>query len=214
MRGSLCSRLRSTAATAAAAALLAVVVTVTPLAPAGATNHHVKTVVATGSVTCSKVSGSITYHPAEHHVSTEPVRIVFVFHASQCKTKNSNVKNVTGGSLSEVVVNPTNACASGISSHPVHATGTWTARNMKIHSTTGTYSGFDFVFAANGDVGVVIPNTGGSARITGSFAGTNHGATSTVVGYINLTATQVRAQCLSPQGLSSVKITSGRVTSL
>jgi hypothetical protein len=195
-----------------ASVLLAGLVALAPLAQVGASTHRAKIVVATGSVTCTKVTGSVTYHPAEHHISTGPVRIVFVFHASQCRTKGSNVKDVTGGSLSEVVARPTNACASGISSHPVHATGTWTAKNVKLHSTTGIYSGFAFVFAPSGDVGVDIPETGGTAHITGSFAGTNHGATSTVVSYINLTATEVRAECLSPKGLSSVTITSGRVS--
>ena len=54
-------------------------------------------VVATGSIICSKVTGSVTSRPAEHHVSTRTVRIVFVFHASHCTTRHSNVKNVTGG---------------------------------------------------------------------------------------------------------------------
>jgi len=212
MSGILSVTFRRTAVAVAAAALLAGAVALAPLAPAGATKHHAKVIVATGSITCSKVSGSVTYHPAEHHVSTGPVRIVFVFHASHCTTKHSNVKNVTGGSLSEVVTKPTNACASGISSHPVHATGTWTAKKMKLHSTTGTFSGFGFVFANNGDVGVKIPNVGGTAHITGSFAGINHGATSTVVSYVNLTATEIRAACLSPKGLSSLRITRGRAT--
>ena len=214
VRSLLRSGSRGTAVASVATALLVGIVGLVPLASADASKDHAKMVVATGSIICNKVSGSVTYHPAEHHVSTGPVRIVFVFHASHCTTKDSNVKNVTGGSLSEVVTKPTNACASGISSHPVHATGTWTAKNVRLHSTTGTYSGFDFVIATNGDVGVVIPNSGGTAHITGSFAGTNHGATSKVVSYINLTATEIRAACLSPRGLSSVRITSGRVTSL
>jgi len=212
VKGSLSSRFRGPAVAVVAAALMASVMVLAPLSPAGGATHHAKMLVATGTIACTKVSGSVTYHPAEHHVSTGPVRIVFVFHASHCTTMRSNVKAVTGGSLSEVVTKPTNACASGITTHPVHATGTWTAKNVKLHSTTGTYSGFGFVFATNGDVGVVIPNTGGTAHITGSFAGTNHGATSTVVSYINLTATQIRAECLSPKGLTSVRITSGRVT--
>jgi hypothetical protein len=195
-----------------ATALLASAGALVPLAPAGATKHPAKIVVATGSITCSSVSGSVTYHPAEHHVGTVPVRIAIVFRTSHCITTGSNVKRVTGGSLSEVVVKPTNACASGIYSHTVHATGTWTAPRMKLRSSTGTFSGFDFAFAANGDVGVAIPNVGGTAHITGSFAGHNHGATSSAVAYINLTAQQVRAACLSSRGLTSLKITGGRAT--
>jgi hypothetical protein len=185
----------------------------TPLAVA-ATKPHAKVVVATGSISCSKVSGLITFHPAEHHVGTVSERISVAFRASQCTTTGSNVKKVKSGSLSEVITRPTNACLSAMEvlSHPVHATGTWTAEKVKLHSTTGTFSGFAFVFAADGDVGVQIPNIGGSARVTGSFAGAHHGARSTAVGYINLTAKEVRAACRSPQGLSSLKITSGRAT--
>jgi hypothetical protein len=72
------------------------------------------------------------------------------------------------------------------------------------------FSGFSFVEAANGDVGVESPQPGGTARVTGSFAGANRGATSALVSYINLTAAQIRAACLSAKGLTSLTITGGR----
>lgn len=183
-----------------------------PLTPAVASTHHAKVVVATGDVSCGEVSGSVTYHPPEHHVGTVSEKIKFVFRASHCTTRGSDVKHVLAGSLSETVARPSNACASGIFSHPVTATGSWKAKNLTLHDTTGTFSGWSFVFAANGDVGFEIPNKGGSARITGSFAGSNHGATSSIVSYINLSAKQVRAACLSAHGLASVRITRGRAT--
>jgi hypothetical protein len=212
MRGVLSGGSRRAAVAVVASAFLAAASALAPVVPAGAT--HAKVVVATGTISCSKVSGSITFHPAEHHVGTRPERIAVVFHTSHCVTTGSNVKSVTGGSLSEVITRPTNECASSLAifSHPVHATGTWTAKRMRLHSTTGTFSGFAFTFATNGDVGVVIPNEGGTAHITGSFAGTNHGASSTAAGFINLTALEVRAACKSPQGLPLLRITSGRVT--
>lgn len=208
------SRFQRAAVAVVAATTLLCTAALVPVAASAATKHHAKVVVATGTISCGQVSGSITFHPAEHHVGTVPERISVVFHASRCTTKGSNVKKVQSGSLSEVITRPTNACLSAMEvlSHAVHASGTWAAGKMKLHSTTGTFSGFAFVFAANGDVGVMIPNNGGTARITGSFAGTNHGATSTAVGYINRTAKEVRAACLSPQGLSSLKITNGRAT--
>ena len=212
VRGSLRNRPRGVVGTMIAVTMLIGTAALIPPASASPAKSHPKVVVATGSVTCSKISGSISFHPAEHHVGTAREKITFVFRASHCVTSGSNVKNVTSGYLSEVVTRPDNACASGLYSQPLHATGTWTAKNLRLRATTGKFSGFDFVCASNGDVGLVIPNKGGSAQITGSFAGSNHGATSTAVSYMNLTATQVRAACLSSQGLSSLKFTGGRVT--
>jgi hypothetical protein len=68
------------------------------------------------------------------------------------------------------------------------------------------------VYNKAGDVGFTVPNTGGSATVTGSFAGTDHGKHSTATVFTNMTPIQFRDDCLSPTGLSRQAIVSGVAT--
>ncbi|MFI5034990.1 MAG: hypothetical protein ACHQFZ_02155 [Acidimicrobiales bacterium] len=199
---------RSTAVIVTAVVALSVV---SPLAgsSAASTARKAHLVVATGSVTCTKVTGSITYRPPIHHVGTVPETQVFTFHASRCSTKGSNVHRVSSGSLTASVHRPLNSCIDLL----VHAklssgTGTWIPKS--IHPTTAHFSGFAFVYNAAGDVGFALPNPGGTATVRGSFAGRDHGARSTVTVYTNFTPAQFRDQCLAPAGVARESLVSGR----
>jgi hypothetical protein len=48
--------------------------------------------------------------------------------------------------------------------------------------------------------------------VTGSFAGTDHGARSSATVYTNMTALQFHAACMSPAGVSRQTILSGTAT--
>jgi len=173
--------------------------------PAAAAKHRV--VVATGSITCTKVTGSITFSPPVHHVATGPETQTFSFHASGCTTRKSNVRSVTSGYLSYSVHRPNNSCLGLLAAEPSTGSGTWTPR--WIHATTASFSGFTFVDNTTGDVGFTVPNTNGTARTTGSFTGGDHGARSTATIYINMTALQFRDACLSPAGVARQIVTGG-----
>lgn len=179
-----------------------------PLAPASA--GSTKTVVATGSVTCTQISGTITYHPAEHHVGTTTESQVLTFHAGDCTTKGSNVHHVTGGSLTVVMHRPSNSCLDLLASEASTGTGFWTPKSVA--ATKGAFSGYTIVVNAQGDAGFSIPNTGGTAKLSGSFAGKNHGATSRATVYTNMTAVQFIKACKSSAGLSTQKILGGTAT--
>lgn len=172
------------------------------------TNH--KVVVASGSITCTKVTGSIRFRPAVHHIGTQRETQTVTFRASKCTTRGSNVKHVTSGSLTVVVHRSSNSCISLLSSEHPRGTGTWSPKS--VHSTTASFTGFAFVSSKTGDVGFRVPNAGGSAKVTGSFAGKDHGKHSTATVYTNLTPGQFRSACLSSNGLSAQAIVSGVVT--
>jgi len=164
-------------------------------------------VVATGSVVCTKVTGSTTFHPPVHHIGTGPETQVFVFHASGCTTSKSNVKHVTSGSLTVSIHRASNSCVDMLLSQPSKGSGTW--KPNTIHSTTASFSGFSFVNSKAGKAGFTVPNVGGKAVVTGSFAGTDHGARSTATVYTNLSALQFHAACMKPAGLAREPIVSG-----
>ncbi len=169
-----------------------------------------KGVVATGSVTCTHVTGSITFTPAVRHIGTTPETQVITVHASGCSTKGSNVKRVASGTLVVTLQRPSNSCVGLLFTQLPKGTGTW--KPSSIHRTTASFSGFGFVYATSGDVGITVPNKGGSSTVTGSFAGRDRGRRSTATIYTNMTPDQFRNACLSPAGLSRQLIVSGVAT--
>ncbi len=177
--------------------------------PAGASSKP-KVVVATGAIVCTKVTGSVTYHPPVHHVGTTPETQVFSFHASHCTTTGSNVRHVTGGSLTASVHRTVNSCIDLLQAKLSSAKVTWTPRS--IHPSTTHFSGFVFVTNAAGDEGFKLPNPGGTATVAGSFAGKDHGARSSATVYINTTALQFRDACMAPAGVAREAIIGGRVS--
>jgi hypothetical protein len=169
-----------------------------------------KVIVATGSVTCKKVTGSIVFRPAVRHVGTTAETQVVTFRASACTTKGSNVRRVTSGQLTVTVHRPSNSCVDLLSTELPTGTGRWTPSST--HPTTASFSGLEFVDNKAGDVGFTVPNPGGTAHVTGSFAGTDHGRRSTATVYTNMTPLQFRDACLSAAGLSKQFIVSGVAT--
>jgi hypothetical protein len=69
------------------------------------------------------------------------------------------------------------------------------------------FSGFDPVVNASGDLGFSVPNSGGTASVTGSYSRSDGGASSTAKAFTNETAGQIASQCTT--GLASLTIASG-----
>lgn len=173
-----------------------------------ATKHSKpKVTVATGSIVCHKVTGTITLSPPDRRGGTKPEKMVWTVHASACTTSKSNTSHVKSGGVTAVVHEATNACGGLVGSQALHATFTWSPTS--IHSTAGTFSGFTFLQNKAGEEGFTLPNTRGTASVTGSFAGKNHGSLSRVTVYTNLTIARFRAACESKTGLTDYKIISG-----
>ena len=189
--------------------LIAVVAFAMSLTAVGSPPASAKTkvVVATGGVVCTRVTGSTSFYPPVRHIGTKPETPVFVFHASGCRTTKSNVKHVTSGNLTVSIHRASNSCVDLLLSQPSKGSGTW--KPGSIHGTTASFSGFSFVHNKAGDAGFTVPNAGGTATVTGSFAGTDHGARSTATVYMNMTALQFRAACMAPAGVSRETIISG-----
>jgi hypothetical protein len=166
-----------------------------------------KVTVATGSIVCKKVTGTVTFSPPDQRGGTTPETQVFSIHASGCHTTKSDVSHVKGASLTATLHRATNACAGLEGSAAFSATFAWSPNS--IHDTVATFSGVTFMQNNAGDVGLTIPNTGGTASLKGSFAGKDHGAQSTITAFTNMTLGQFKAACDSTAGLSRYSIVSG-----
>jgi len=187
------------------------VLAVAPLVgPATPSSAKARVVVATGSVTCTTITGTVTFSPPVRHVGTRPETQTVSIRASHCRTSKSNVARVTGGRLVAAIHRPSNNCSDLLVAESPKSTGTWTPSS--VHSTTASFSGFSFVTNGVGDIGFTLPNAGGKARVTGSFAGKDHGARSHATVYLNMTAHQFVAGCLSAAGVAREVIIGGSAT--
>jgi hypothetical protein len=75
-----------------------------------------------------------------------------------------------------------------------------------------TFSGYSVGTGPSGGGEFTLPKAPGTAKVTGSFAGSDHGAGSKAAAVSSQTATELVAACGSSAGLASIPVTSGNVT--
>src|ERR1700722_15096245 len=92
-------------------ALSLVVVLATACSSGGGSNG-----VATGSITCSSLSGSATFSPALTLIGSSPETTNITLQATGCTTSGSNVAHVTSGAAVTVEKLASNGCTSLLSS--------------------------------------------------------------------------------------------------
>jgi hypothetical protein len=80
-----------------------------------------------------------------------------------------------------------------------------------VHPSVLTFSGYGAASSPSGE-GFRLPKAGATAKVTGSFAGSDHGASSTATAFSGQTTTQLLTACESTAGLTSIAVTSGSVS--
>jgi hypothetical protein len=193
------------------AGTLMAVVALTPAA-AGAKS------AASGTITCSAVTGTVTFKPglhsntlpSKHHgISKEAVNLDLA--KSGCvvggdsspvgDTGNFTTKSTVSGQFTCAVLaaNPGPG-----SSWTVKWGGKLTSSVVGFPDSQETAQGPDNVIGANYPAPVT-----GNASVTGSYPGADAGASSTLVWETSTPVTQVEAACASTSGLTSLTVTSG-----
>jgi hypothetical protein len=179
-------------------------------------------VIATGTIRCNRVVGSVDFSPpltaSGHSAETIAVRA----NLSHCSELGSNVSSVSGGVTTLTVTVPTNSCSGLLqfpallgnvstpsSSRPITADTTWAPKSIR--PSVMTFSGFVLTSDDNGDPGFAFPGSGHRAKIVGSFAGSDKGALSVASVFTHEKANAILSRC-SSSGLTSIEIFSGQVT--
>lgn len=165
--------------------------------------------IAAGSVTCTKVTGKVTFDPPLTGSGTSPEKSEVTLDASGCTVTGSSVK-VESGVAVTTIPSPTSACTSLLSSKPVAVAVTWTPST--IHASVLSFSGFSAGTNPAGDAGFVLPSSGGTSVVTGSFAGSDKGAKSTASLYSGYTTVGLLGLCSAKAGLASLNVSTGQVT--
>jgi hypothetical protein len=166
--------------------------------------------LATGGVTCTNITGSLTFTPPLTTKGGSAESTAITLSAAGCTTQGSNVSTVSGASGSATITSTTNSCTGLLNSRPLKVAMTWSPSTVR--SSVVTFSGYGGVTNASGGEGFKLPNAGGTTKVTGSFAGSDHGAGSTATTYSNQTGTQLLTACGSSAGLPSLQVTTGTLT--
>jgi len=165
--------------------------------------------VATGSVSCEAVTGSLAFSPALSATGTRPETTTIALKATGCTTSNSSASSLTGGATTVTVHSPTSACSGVLTLRSLALTIRW--QPVAIRPSVVHFSEYSIVSSPTGSGGFAFPNPGGSATVVGSFTGSDRGATSTASVFFSPSVAQILAVCRS-SGLASLQVVAGHVT--
>ncbi len=166
--------------------------------------------IATGTVVCSNVTGALTFSPPLTTKGTSPESTMISLRAAGCVTQGSNVHAVASGQGSATISGTTNSCTNLLNPRALTVNITWAPSTVR--PTVLMFSGYAAATGPSNGEGFTLPQPKGTAKVTGSFAGSDQGAASTAATFSGDTATQLLAACGSSAGLASIQITSGNVT--
>jgi hypothetical protein len=164
--------------------------------------------VATGSVSCGAVTGSLAFSPALSATGTAPQTTTIALKATGCSTSGSSASGVTGGTTTVTVHSPTSACSGVLTLRSLGLTIDWTP--SAIRPSVVHFSEYSIVSSPSGSAGFAFPNPGGTATVVGSFTGSDRGAKSTASVFFSPSVAQVLAVCRS-SGLATLQVVAGHV---
>lgn len=172
---------------------------------------------AKGSVTCTGISGKIKFDPpltlsGGSSVTKAVAKVKATL--TGCTSSKGDSPSIGMVTTKIVTKNPNgkaNACTGLETPRPVSLTIQWTNPKAVAPSTV-SFSSYAIGSNSAGDEGFVLPGSGGTVSITGSYKGKNGGASSTAAVYSNKTASSLASACTSPNGLGKLKLTGGSAT--
>lgn len=162
-------------------------------------------VTGTGTVTCTGVKGTITFSPplvpGGTGTSTTTIKVTL----TKCTTGGgSNITKVTKGTVTSTSSGSNDCTGSLTTSKPESLTTTWKSTPSAVPTST-SFSGFNLNTSPEG---FTLPNTGGTASGTGSFGGTDSGASSTAT--VDIKGLTTKSCALGgTQSLSKLTISGG-----
>lgn len=169
-------------------------------------------IVATGSVTCSFTGGGITFNPALNNTGGSAETVSFTLYGTSCSTSNSNV-TVTKGTLRGSLTYASNLCSDLLNSEAISATENWPDTTPHVADSTLSVSGYATTTdSSSGFIEVVIPPSGGTTSVTGSFPGSDGGASSSLTAITDDTSSHFLNKCGTANGIGRASITGGSET--
>jgi hypothetical protein len=169
---------------------------------------------APGTITCTHVTGKVTFTPPltlAGNSNTEVTKTRTTSTGCTVSKGTPPTKGVSTATITKTTTNNTaNSCTALAMAQviPVTEHVVWTHTPLIANSTV-KFSGLMPATSSAGDEGFTLPNSGGTASVTGSYPGADKGKTSTATVFSNMNATQLAAACSSTAGVASLTIASG-----
>ncbi len=162
--------------------------------------------VATGTVSCAKVTGALTFSPPITGKGGLAETTTVVLKAGRCTTQGSNFSSVTGGTASATISTPSNSCTNLLTSKPLTVSIRWTPSTIRPSVLTlSGYGGVPNTSAAE----FTFPGPQATAKVGGSFAGSDHGSHSTAKILSQQNPVELINDCRSSSGIPSLGVKSG-----
>jgi hypothetical protein len=164
-----------------------------------------------GTLNCTSVTGTVTFNPPLTFTA-QAVTTTIKATVKNCTPSGGGLKPKSGTATSTMnTANDDCTTLAGGSTNPQTLKTKW-APATKIKPTTLTFGGFvPATQPVTNDEGFSLPNSLGQPTTgTGSYLGTDTGATSTATVYSNKTAAQVSSLC-SGAGLATLTLAAGTV---
>lgn len=153
----------------------AVTIPVAGIAVASGVASAGSSVTGTGTVTCTKAKGTITFKPPLVTGGSAAETTTIKATLSGCTTGGgSNITKVKGGSVTATTTG-TNDCSTVATSRPETLTTKWTS-TPAANPTVTSFTGYQL---NTSPPGFTLPGSGNSASGTGSFPGSDGGMSST-----------------------------------
>lgn len=163
---------------------------------------------ATGGVTCNAITGGLAFAPPLTATGTSPETATITLKETGCTTSGSNVSEVESGSTTVTLTSLISMCSGVLTLRSVALAIDWSSGATP---STVTFSGYSIASTHAGNGGFAFPNPGGTARVAGSFAGSDGGRASTASIYLDPSVAQILTVCQS-SGLASIPVSTGTVT--
>lgn len=171
---------------------------------------------APGTITCTHVSGTVTFTPPltlAGNANSEVTKVRTTSTGCTVSKGTAPTKGVSNSTITKTTTNNTaNSCTGLQTSVPVTEHVVWTHTPLIANSTVNFSGLMPATEAGSMDAGFKLPDTGGTASVTGSYPGADHGKTSTATVFTTMTAGQIVTVCQSTAGLASLKIDAGKAT--
>jgi hypothetical protein len=173
---------------------------------------------ASGTITCSAVTGTVTYKPGVHentlpktHHGVSKITYTLDLAKSGCVVGgDSNPVGDIGSFTAKSTISGKFACLSF--AEPVSLTSSWTVKwGGTLTSSVVGFPEIQIIKSGNEDpITFVFPGPmTGKAIVNGSYPGADAGASSTLVLDTSQTASQIQTSCSSSTGLTSLTVASG-----
>ena len=166
--------------------------------------------VVPGTLDCTSVTGKLSFKPPMKMTGTAAVTETFSLKATGCAGSQTGSTVLHPGPIHfPQLPFPSTGCFPPLDSKP--SPWPWPGGPVVYAASTVTFSADQQITNGSGDIGGQFPASGGTASVTGSFAGSDSGASSTMEVFSNMTSSQITASCSSKKGLRSISIVRGSI---